>query len=146
MMKDKTKGKKNLKKICAAFLCITAVILVILALVAAFDFLGLIVMKAFGFEYESIGSLIAFFVITEIISVPVDIFIEALPKVLNFLGKLKDRHVLIFRIMLGTICTSLIMGLTDAWLDSVHAPTLSVVMVSLFFTLLNIVLEEKTKD
>lgn len=140
------KIKKRFKKILGVCVAAGVVLLVLAALVAVFDFLGLIVMRAFGFEYESIGSLIAFFVIVEIISFPADIFIETLPQILNMSGKLKDSHILIFRIILGTICTSLIMGLADAWLDNVHAPTMSVVMVSIFFTFLNIAIEEKTKD
>lgn len=63
------------------------------------------IMKIFGFEYESIGSIILFFVIATIISYPFSLIAEALPKVFLYFGKLSKQMAILFYIILDTFAT-----------------------------------------
>ena len=87
----------------AGFLLAAAVILLI---VAALAILGGAVMRVFGFEYSSVWSVILFFIIATILSLPVSIFAEALPKVLlkNF-GKPRHTAAALY-IVLDTLATA----------------------------------------
>ena len=58
--------------------------------------LGGAIMKIFGFEYESIGSIILFFVIATIISYPFSLIAEVLPKVVLSFGKLPKQMAILF--------------------------------------------------
>ncbi len=60
--------------------------------------LGGAIMKIFGFEYESIGSIILFFVIATIISYPFSLIAEVLPKVVLSFGKLPKQMAILFYI------------------------------------------------
>ncbi len=59
-----------------------------LAVMSVIAVLGGAVMKLFGFRYQSVGSIIIFFVIAVIISYPIGLVAQAFPKVLLHLGRL----------------------------------------------------------
>ena len=114
----------------AGFLLAAAVILLI---VAALAILGGAVMRVFGFEYSSVWSVILFFIIATILSLPVSIFAEALPKVLlkNF-GMPRHTAAALY-IVLDTLATAAGLFAVDFFMDSVTASARSVIAVSLMF-------------
>lgn len=79
------------------------------------------IMKIFGFEYESIGSIILFFVIATIISYPFSLIAEVLPKVVLSFGKLPKQMAILFYIILDTFATFYGLRVVDYFMQSVSA-------------------------
>ena len=72
------KIKERLGQI-VGFLIIVGIIIAIISVVAIF---GGALMKIFGFTYQSVGSIILFFVVSGILAFPIELFVKAIPKVL----------------------------------------------------------------
>lgn len=100
--------------------------------------LGGAIMKIFGFEYESIGSIILFFVIATIISYPFSLIAEALPKVFLYLGKISKQMSILFYIILDTVATFYGLRVVDYFMQSVSATDISIIIVSLILALFGI--------
>ena len=96
------------------------------------------IMKIFGFEYESIGSIILFFVIATIISYPFSLIAEVLPKVVLSFGKLPKQMVILFYIILDTFATFYGLRVVDYFMQSVSATDISIIIVSLILALFGI--------
>ena len=108
--------------------------------------LGGAIMKIFGFEYESIGSIILFFVIATIISYPFSLVAEALPKVFLSFGKLSKQMAILFYIILDTFATFYGLRVVDYFMQSVSATDISIIIVSLILALFGISdVDKKTK-
>ena len=75
--------EKHKEKIITLLLCgvLFIIVLSVLALISG------AIMKVFGFEYRSIGSIILFFIIATIISYPLGLIAGAFPKALLSLDK-----------------------------------------------------------
>ena len=95
-------------------------------------------MKIFGFEYESIGSIILFFVIATIISYPFSLLAEILPKVVLSFGKLPKQMDILFYIILDTFATFYGLRVVDYFMQSVSATDISIIIVSLILALFGI--------
>lgn len=104
------------------------------------------IMKIFGFEYESIGSIILFFVIATIISYPFSLIAEVLPKVVLSFGKLPKQMAILFYIILDTFATFYGLRVVDYFMQSVSATDISIIIVSLILALFGINdVDKKTK-
>ena len=104
------------------------------------------IMKIFGFEYESIGSIILFFVIATIISYPFSLIAEVLPKVVLSFGKLPKHMAILFYIILDTFATFYGLRVVDYFMQSVSATDISIIIVSLILALFGINdVDKKTK-
>lgn len=97
-----------------------------------------VIMKIFGFEYESIGSIILFFVIATIISYPFSLIAEALPKVFLYFGKLSKQMAILFYIILDTFATFYGLRAVDYFMQSVSATDISIIFVSFILALFGI--------
>ena len=99
-----------------------------------------------GFEYESIGSIILFFVIATIISYPFSLIAEVLPKVVLSFGKLPKQMAILFYIILDTFATFYGLRVVDYFMQSVSATDISIIIVSLILALFGINdVDKKTK-
>ena len=96
---------------------------------------GTIIMKLFGFQYESIGSIILFFIIATTISFPLNLIAGALPKALYELERISKRYALILYLTLDTIATSFGLKIVDFYMSSVSATTISIVVISFLLAL-----------
>jgi len=92
-------------------------------------------MKLFGFQYESIGSIILFFIIATTISFPLNLIAGALPKALYELERISKRYALILYLTLDTIATSFGLKIVDFYMSSVSATTISIVVISFLLAL-----------
>ncbi len=121
----------NKEKIITSIICGTIFIgmLSIIALVSG------TVMKLFGFQYESIGSIILFFIIATIMSFPLNLIAGALPKALYELERISKLDALILYLTLDTIATSFGLKIVDYYMLSVSATTLSIVVISFLLAL-----------
>ena len=93
------------------------------------------VMKLFGFQYESIGSIILFFIIATIMSFPLNLIAGALPKALYELERISKLDALILYLTLDTIATSFGLKIVDYYMSSVSATTISIVVISFLLAL-----------
>lgn len=109
-----------------------------IGLVAVIALLGGAVMKMFGFEYKSVGSIILFFLIATVISFPISLIAETLPKVLLAFGKLSKELAILLYIILDTIVTFLGLSTVDYFMESISASDISIVIVALLLSLIGI--------
>ena len=121
----------NKDKIITFIICGTVFIgmLSIIALVSG------TVMKLFGFQYESIGSIILFFIIATIMSFPLNLIAGALPKALYELERISKLDALILYLTFDTIATSFGLKIVDYYMSSVSATTISIVIISFLLAL-----------
>ena len=91
------------------------------------------VMKIFGFQYKSIGSIILFFIIATIMSFPLNLIAGALPKALLKLGKINRQAAFITYLILDTLATSFGLKVVDYYMPTVSAKNISIIIISLLF-------------
>ena len=91
------------------------------------------VMKIFGFQYKSIGSIILFFIIATIMSFPLNLIAGALPKALLKLGKINRQAAFITYLILDTLATSFGLKVVDYYMPTVSATNISIIIISLLF-------------
>lgn len=116
------------------FLVIVGIIVAIVSLLAIFC--GAL-MKMFGFTYQSIGSIILFFVISGILAFPIELFVKAIPKVLfSHFKKINAFEAKIIFVVLDTSLSMMMMTLVDYYMKSVSATSVSLFVVSLVMALL----------
>ena len=106
------------------------IFLLILSIIAL---IGGSIMKIFGFQYESVGSIILFFIITTIMSFPLNLIASAFPKALLKLGKINWRTAFILYLVLDTVATSFGLKVVDYYMPTVSATNISIIIISLLF-------------
>ena len=94
------------------------------------------VMKLFGFQYKSVGSVILFFIIATVLSFPCNLISTALPKALYTLKKISRQTARILYLILDTVSTGLGLKFVDDCMSSVSATTLSIVIISFLLAVL----------
>lgn len=125
--------------------CIFAAIVIgVISVIAIF---GGFIMRFFGFEYESIGSIIGFFLLATILSYPIGLFAKALPNVLlNEFHKITLQQARVLFVLFDTIATAISLWIVDALMKSVSATNLAVVVVSFLFALYSVKDDIKIKE
>ncbi len=96
------------------------------------------VMKLFGFEYKSIGSIILFFIVATVISYPLSMIASTLPKVLLSFGRLSRKTAMILYLVLDTIATAFGLNIVDYFMKAVSATDSSIIVVSILLALFGI--------
>lgn len=125
--------KDNLGRL-IGFFVIVGIIVAIVSLLAIF---GGALMKMFGFTYQSIGSIILFFVVSGILAFPIELFVKAIPKVLfSHFKKINAFEAKIIFVVLDTSLSMMMMSLVDYYMKSVSATSVSLFVVSLVMALL----------
>ena len=133
--------KEKLKELAGALLGYSVVAIVILAVIAVIAVVGGSIMSFFGFEYESLGSIILFFIIVMIVGFPLEILSSALPAVFAELGRCTEKQAVVLYVLMDTLFTAVSMAAADYFMDSVSASDLSILVNSiiLFFIIVMIV-------
>ena len=143
-MGDKEK-KRNWKNMIAGGTAIIVIVGIIAGIVALMSIFGGAIMNLFGFTYDSVGSVILFFIVSGIIAYPADLITSTLPAVLAEMGKIQRRTAIVVRIVLDTLCNCIIMAVVDYFMDSVAASDPALFMVSLVFAVADVWLDERDK-
>ena len=131
--------EKYFSDIIGKILAITLIIGVVAGSVLLMILFGGFIMRLFGFEYRSVGSILLFFLIVLILSYPIDLFVEALPKVLLIeFQKINLCQARVLYIVLDTLCSIIFYSLTDYFMDSVRASDMAIFMVSFVFALIGV--------
>lgn len=110
-------------------------IIVVLAIIAIFS--GAI-MRLLGFEYESVGGFILYFIIASVVSYPINLIAGALPKVLLNLDRITGEIAVCMYVLLDTIATFYGFYIVDYFMPSVSANTISLIVLALVFALFGI--------
>ena len=84
--------KEKLKKLLAGLLGSGIMILLLFGTFAVVALVGGNVMRLFGFRYDSVGQLLLYFLLGELIGLPLDLISTALPKALYRMGKVDRRQ------------------------------------------------------
>lgn len=96
------------------------------------------IMRIFGFTYDSVPSVVKFFVFGALISWPCSLAAEAIPKILCYDKKIIPKwQAVIIYVILSTLATSLGLSVVDARMVGVTANRKSIGVVSFLFALCN---------
>lgn len=129
--------KERMKKLCTAAIAYGLIVGIIVAIVAMIAYFGGAVMKVFGFEYESPGSIVLFFLFTAIAGFPAETIANAFPRALLSLEKITVRGAKVLFVILDTAVTAVSMAIVDYFMDSVTATDASILVISLILALLS---------
>ena len=110
-------------------------VVLVLAVLAAVSLVAGGVMKLFGFTYDSVGSLVLYFIFASVLSAALGQAFSALPKVLYEMGKLNRAEGIILYLVLDTLVTAVGLGVVDRWMPSVSASDRAIIAVSLLLAL-----------
>ena len=130
---DNNSNKKREKII--TFIFGALLIIVVLAIIAIFS--GAI-MRLLGFEYESVGGFILYFIIASVVSYPINLIAGALPKALLNLDRITREIAVCMYVLLDTIATFYGFYIVDYFMPSVSANTISLTVLALVFALFGI--------
>lgn len=123
-------GWKDVIGSSAAILILVGVAAAVAAVISLF---GGTIMKLFGFQYDTPGSVLLFFVITGIVGYPIDLITSALPGAMAASGILGKKAAIFLRILLDTSFTAAVMAVVDRFMDSVAASDMALFMVCFVF-------------
>ena len=130
---DNNSNKEREKII--TFILGALLIIVVLAIIAIFS--GAI-MRLLGFEYESVGGFILYFIIASVVSYPINLIAGALPKALLNLDRITREIAVCMYVLLDTIATFYGFYIVDYFMPSVSANTISLTVLALGFALFGI--------
>lgn len=130
---DNNSNKKREKII--TFIFGALLIIIVLAIIAIFS--GAI-MRLLGFEYESVGGFILYFIIASVVSYPINLIAGALPKALLNLDRITREIAVCMYVLLDTIATFYGFYIVDYFMPSVSANTISLIVLALVFALFGI--------
>lgn len=116
---------EKLKKFLAGLLGSGIMVLLFLGVFAVVALVGGNVMHLFGFRYDSVGQLLLYFLLGEVLGLPLDLLSTALPKVLYRMGKVNRRQGNFLYIPMDALFIMAAFWLADQWLDSVSTTGLS---------------------
>lgn len=127
--------KEKIKKYAGATfesMIMIAIVIVIISVIAIF---GGAIMKLFGFEYKSVGSIILFFFIVGVLGFPIEMLAKGLPNALLYLNKISISLARILFLALDTTATLIAMTIVDYFMDSVSATIISILIVSILMAI-----------
>ena len=114
------------------------IIIVILIIVSVIAIFAGAIMHFFGFRYDSVWDIIIFFLISTIISLPINFIAEGLPKALLKLKKVNLYCARIIFVLLDTIATAIGMTIVDHCMPNVSATDSSILVIAFILAILSI--------
>ena len=115
----------------------------VLAVISAVALLGGNLMAVFGFQYRSVGQLILYFLLVELISIPLDPFCQGTPRALYKMGRVNRRQANMLYIPLDALCTFFAFWLADRLMDGVSATGVSLWVIAFVLALLTLPVHRK---
>lgn len=129
---------KRIKDTLGKFMGFLVIVGIFVAIVSVLAIFGGALMKIFGFTYQSVGSIILFFVVSGILAFPIELFVKAVPKVLFlYFKKLTAFEAKVIFIVLDTSLSMMMLSLVDYYMKSVSATSVSLFVVSLVMAMLS---------
>lgn len=121
--------REKIKQLLGDLLGSGVLLLTVLAVFAAVSFLGGNFMTLFGFSYESVGSLLLYFVAGELISLPLELVIVGMSQSLYRQGHVDRRQTNLLYVPLDTMATIFAFWTADQLMSGVSASGLSLWML-----------------
>lgn len=112
--------------------------MLIIALLSIFSIFGGAIMKLFGFQYESVGSIILFFITVGALGFPIEMIAKGLPNALLSLDKINIVFAKILFIFLDSIATIITMKVVDYFMESVSATDISIFIIAVITAFIGI--------
>ena len=103
------------------FILGAVLIIAVLSIIAIFSSA---IMRLLGFEYESVGGFILYFIIASIVSYPMNLVAGAFPKALLNLDRITREMAVCMYVLLDTITTFFGFYIVDYFMPSVSANTI----------------------
>lgn len=123
--------KEKLKKLLAGLLGSGIMVLLLFGVFAVVALIGGNVMRLFGFRYDSVGQLLLYFLLGEVLGLPLDLLSTALPKALYHMGKVNRRQGNLLYIPMDALFTMAAFWLADGLMASVSTTGLSLCILGL---------------
>jgi len=101
------------------------------------------VMRVFGFHYDSVGQLVLYFLLVELLGFPVDLLCQGLPRLLYKRGVASGRQINLFYIPLDALCSMAVFWIGDQIVEGVSATMLSLWIIAFLFAVLTLPIQEK---
>lgn len=131
-------NKRILKDVLDSLLVFLIAVVLFIGAIALLCVFGGEIMRVFGFQYSSVRSVIGFFVIGAVISWPVSLAAEAIPKVLCYDKRMIPKWMaVIMYVVLATFATALGLFAVDSHTTKVVANQPSIIAVSFLLALFN---------
>lgn len=131
-------NKRIIKDVLDNLIVFLAAVVLFIGVIALLCVCGGEVMKCFGFTYSSLQSVILFFVFGALISWPISLAAEGIPKVLCYDMKMISKwQAVIIYVVLSTMATAVGLFVVDLYATQVAANKPSVIAVSLLYALCN---------
>jgi hypothetical protein len=127
------------------FSIIAWVILATIA-IAVIGFLGtagIVILKIVGIEYQSLKYLIIFMVVLFLVSIPINLFVEPLPKALYTVGKIKRENIDLILYPLDFIGNMVAINIADYFMESIKLSFMSACIFSMILCTINYLLDKK---
>lgn len=123
--------KNNKEKLITFIVCGT----IFFAVLSVIALLSGVVMRLFGFRYQSIWSIILFFIIATVVSYPINLIAGGLPKALYKLKRISKNIAIILYLALDTIATCFGLLIVDYCMSTIAASDLSKLVISFILAL-----------
>lgn len=123
--------KKNKEQLIPFIICGT----IFIAVLSVIALLSGTIMRLFGFQYDSIGSMIMFFIIATIVSYPINLFAGGFPKALYQLHRISKNSAIVLYLVLDTIATSIGLMIVDVCMPAISASPLAIFVISCLLAL-----------
>lgn len=131
-------NKRIIKDVLDSLLVFLIAVLLFIGAIALLCVFGGEIMRCFGFTYSSVRSVVGFFVFGAVISWPISLAAEAIPKILCYDKKvLRKWQAVIMYVVLATFATSVGLFVVDSHTTKVVASKTSIIVVSLLLALFN---------
>ena len=124
--RSKQKGAISIKGIKPLLIC-TLIISIILIVFTSLEFL---ILKILGLQYESLWSLLLFFLVYGLSEIPINLFLSALLKALTTLN-VSQSHTGMLALFLHIMSTFIIVNIIDRLMTSVSISQLGISLFSL---------------
>ena len=125
-----------MKKTIAAILGYLVMTVLLLLVLAGVILAIVVLMRFFGFTYESLESLLLFFMAVMISGFPLELVSKALPKVLLSQRKLNLKQARVLFVIMDSLSTITVMRIVDEQMSGVYASDTSVLVVAVVMALL----------
>ena len=123
--------KNNKEKLITFIVCVT----IFVAVLSVIALLSGVVMRLFGFRYQSIWSIILFFIIATVVSYPINLIAGGLPKAFYKLKRISKNIAIILYLALDTIATCFGLLIVDYCMSTIAASDLSKLVISFILVL-----------
>jgi len=131
----------NINKVKTIVICLSIVLIILLGII----FFEFIVLRLLGLQYNSIGSLVFFFVLYLLLEIPLSLISNAIPKALKSVGIIQSSKGLL-SFLLDTGLTFALINLLDTFMANIKIEWQGAVIFSIITGLISWKLRETDEE